>query len=218
MKIFLFISIFLLGATGCSQVPKIDLSIVTETDAVVCEYFKHHKNTTYSVNRVNYVINELKKRGVTKDDCINLTKGNEGVYRYDELCTDCYISADGLIKLAFHATKPTLRNDLINKLKDLQYYKKVSRSMVDFSFYKALILFLYDEGECNLANMIEEKSGKFPFAVVHNDEKSSIFCENNYLNRFKLNNLNLSFEDTMSRYIYNADFYNFLNQSSSRIR
>lgn len=207
MKRFLFLFLFIFGATGCSQLSIVDLSI--DSDAVICEYYKHYKSPLYSGNRVSYLLNELKRRNVSRERCIELT-GSEGIYK-------------------FYKKEIIYPKDLIVKLDALKYYKRIpGGKMDDFNFYKALILFLYDERECILANLIEKRSKKFLIPVIDRDDNfsnvssnvvviNSISCEDNFFKTFKSTQKFLNIDEVISIYIYNEKFYYFLTKSTERL-
>jgi len=61
---------------GCSSLVALDLSI--DSDRKLCNYFAYYSDSVYR-NRKQYLIDELTRRGVTREKCIELT-GSEGVY------------------------------------------------------------------------------------------------------------------------------------------
>jgi len=67
--------IFCLGFAGCAQMVALDTSI--DTDGVLCQYYNHYPRSIYQNKQT--LVNELRRRGVSREDCIELT-GSEGIY------------------------------------------------------------------------------------------------------------------------------------------
>ena len=67
----------LFTVSACEQMIVMDLSI--DSDGVLCQYYDYYPGGFYETPQI--LINELKRRDVSREDCIELT-GDEGIYGY----------------------------------------------------------------------------------------------------------------------------------------
>jgi S1-C subfamily serine protease len=74
---YIIVGAALFTISGCEQMVAMDLSI--DSDRVLCQYYEYYPNPIYASPQI--LINELKRRGISREDCIELT-GDEGVYAY----------------------------------------------------------------------------------------------------------------------------------------
>jgi len=170
MKKFVLVFLFLIQNSGCTQLSIIDLSI--DSDAKICQYYKYYNNDPiYSGERVSYLLDELERRGVSREGCIELT-GGEGIYKFKPLNQSRIEIIDPL-----HNIKERYSLDTLSKNKN-KYNESYSSSLIrvkqklfklnyiedtnDFDDSKIEIVlssYLSDEGVCSkVSNPVDNKN------------------------------------------------------------